>query len=365
MNSLFPSFLSENENRAFPFLEDSLPPFGNAAFLDLRCWTKLKLIEMPRLFGAYVYGDIPDGLMEPFIREGFLNIFFEVHYIDSTPYNTSILGIDLGGAIESLYGASNISIIQGSANTARVDVSALSAGGVVTIVNAGYGYSTGPAYAQTIPGSYLHSIDIQTAPRYESIVCFYVPLDNTIWPYACVSSFYGNQSSPHYGRKIFEGKLVVGQSVLQICGEAMGPDGPSEELNALFEGPYIEPSQIMEIGGTVIDSFDVISPDETPTRYLSGDIKFQPGINTSIIQSDNTITAYTALNNGLGRSVYSGTDKGACDGILMINGVQADSNGVFLIKGENGIIVTDYPNEHKIKISIDPNNPAFQCPPQV
>ena len=263
-----------------------MPPFGNAAFLDLRCWTKLKLIEMPRLFGAYVSGDIPDGLMEPFIREGFLNIFFEVHYIG-----------------------------------------------------------------------------IQTAPRYESIVCFYVPLDNTIWPYACVSSFYGNQSSPHYGRKIFEGKLVVGQSVLEICPEELGSD-PSGERNALFGGPYIEPSQIMEIGGTVMDSFDVISPDETPTRYLSGDIKFQPGINTSIIQSDNTITAYTALNDGLGRSVYSGTDKGACDGILMINGVQADSNGVFLIKGENGIIVSDYPSEHKIKISIDPNNSAFQCQPQ-
>lgn len=84
MTSSYPSFLQENKNRFFPFLEhnqiDLLP---NSCFLDLRGWTRLRQVQKPKL--TLIYSG-KEGTAPPLqysgdfeIKENHVHLFFELH----------------------------------------------------------------------------------------------------------------------------------------------------------------------------------------------------------------------------------------------------------------------------------------------
>jgi hypothetical protein len=90
MNSSYPSFLSENKNRTFPFVENhSINLIKNNYFLDFRGWTKFKVNERPNFYFAVKKNDneislpssIPQEFYDFFIKDNFLHLFFCVHKI--------------------------------------------------------------------------------------------------------------------------------------------------------------------------------------------------------------------------------------------------------------------------------------------
>jgi hypothetical protein len=82
MNSSYPSFLSENSNRAFPFIENSYSDkLSNDCFIDFRCWTRFKVHQTPSLY--LVANGIPNisDRYNQFLKDGFCNIFFLIHKV--------------------------------------------------------------------------------------------------------------------------------------------------------------------------------------------------------------------------------------------------------------------------------------------
>lgn len=311
MNAAFPSFLSENSNRAYPFTEDSvfmvpgnstgLP--DNDIFLDFRGWSRLKLRDQVTLFlvdPVYdTHGHLNYPGLESYAKTGYLSVFFKAFYTTDT-----------------------------------ADVAS-------------------------------------------QVACFYVPLDESQvqWPYTATAS--GQMPN---GKKSWEANLTVTSKILQLIQPVYIVTGTNEYITTSdgakilalpnystlnSQTPQIEPGQFFEIGGAVVDQLNVVSSLHPETnRYLSGDIQFLPGINTSIFQSGSTITAVSQLGLGTGRKVYTGTELGdPCEGVLKINGVAPDDFGQFHIKGGNGILVEDVPELNLIRIGLDKTNKAYKCPP--
>ena len=182
-------------------------------------------------------------------------------------------------------------------------------------------------------------------------VCFSIPTSNTQWPYVATQSILGGN-----GRKFFDARVVVGQSILSVLSSG---DGGVKNVGSL----YIEPAQYLSIGGIVIDSLSVVSATAgTPERFVTGDMVFLPGLNTSVSQSGNSITLVTRPGYGLGEALYTGTDNGPCDGLVeSINGADATAKNQFYIKGTNGIIIHDDPLTNTIRIGLDKTNKAAKC----
>jgi len=88
--SSYPSFLSENKNRPFPFCEHNetnlLP---NSCFMDFRGWSRLKHVDKPKL--TLIYSGAPGSTPPATYSSNFLiipdhvHLFFELH--DSTSGN--------------------------------------------------------------------------------------------------------------------------------------------------------------------------------------------------------------------------------------------------------------------------------------
>lgn len=92
MNSSYPSFLLENKNRFFPFLEHNetnlLP---NSCFLDFRGWSRLKQVDAPKLTLIYrgATGSTPPSAYSGkiAIKSDHIHLFFELH--DNVSTNTA------------------------------------------------------------------------------------------------------------------------------------------------------------------------------------------------------------------------------------------------------------------------------------
>lgn len=311
MNASFQSFLSENSNRAFPFVENSvfMVP-GNSGnvpdndiFLDFRAWSRLKLRDQVTLFLIDPVYDIHGHLnypgLESFAVPGFMSVFFKAFYTTDT---------------------NNIS---------------------------------------------------------GQVMCFYVPLDegSVQWPYTAVA----HGSMPN-GKRSWGGSIIVTQKILQLIRPVYVVTGSNEYIttsdgdkilatptyqSAYQQTPTIEPGRIFEIGGAVVDQLNVIyESSPSANRYLSGDIRFLPGANTSVTQSGQTISLNSQPGFGSGKNVYTGTDLGEpCNGITRINGETPTQSGQFYIYGANGILIQDVPESHLIRISMDKTNEAFSCQP--
>lgn len=286
MNASFQSFISENSNRAFPFVENSeflLPENtdgrpDNDVFLDFRGWSRLKLLDQVALFLIDPVYDISSHShhsgLESYAKDKHVSIFFKAFY-----------------------------------TTDPDDIS-------------------------------------------KQVMCFNVPMENTQSEWIYVSD--ANGLLPN-GKFSWSGKVAVTQRILEVTEPAY-----YMEIGDAIQA--VERSQFFELGGAVIDRLDVI--DAIPAdRYLADDVRFLPGLNTSVTQSGSTIQITSQPGLGTGRQVYTGTDIGeVCNGITKINGEMPDDNGQFYIRGEGDVIVEDVPSEHLIRISLNKNNPASTCP---
>ena len=274
MTGLFPTFLDENANRAFPFVENTISSsVPDSCFLDFRGWSRLGINTLPNFYMIYDQTSghpVPTGY-ESFVQPGMVHLFFE--------------------------------LIAGNTLISRT-------------------------------------------------VCFYVPAANSTWPYLSKSTLLASS-----GAKSLEVKIVVDSPILSVLI-------PENNGSATVGPMFVEPAQLMNVGGIVIDSLSVIhSQVGNPERFITGDVVFLPGINNEVTQSGSGVVLTTQQGYGLGQQVYYGTDNGVCDGnVSLINGASPDNNDVFSIVAGPGVIIKDSPSTNSIMISLDPANNSAQCP---
>jgi hypothetical protein len=113
------------------------------------------------------------------------------------------------------------------------------------------------------------------------------------------------------------------------------------------------------------DSFSAVSEEDAyrVVYGLTGDVKFKPGYNMLIdtTEDDNLMTFTPSVSAGEGEpcgfiSRYSSDEEGdgqACNDLLYtINGA-AGTDGRFWIEGGSGVYVENFPDEHRILITLD------------
>lgn len=82
MNSSYPSFLSENSNRSFPFVENHLSTrIPNDCFIDFRCWTRFLINESPSLYLVAKGTPSVSSEYDQFFRDGFITLLFLIHRV--------------------------------------------------------------------------------------------------------------------------------------------------------------------------------------------------------------------------------------------------------------------------------------------
>lgn len=180
------------------------------------------------------------------------------------------------------------------------------------------------------------------------VLALNIPVDNVSWPIA-VS---GQALDP-------SGVLLV--KVVASIGADILVDMPENASLMSNISVPIEPTLIIPIGGQVVDQLRVIHQDSTPEDYLHGKLVLRQGINSRITQRNSVLEFLAEKHAGLGNQLYEGNDRGKCRGVLYVNSSNPDSKGNFFIKGGNGIVITDYPEEHRINIGVVPDSKLIGC----
>jgi hypothetical protein len=122
MNSSYPSFISENANRSFPFVENTFADrVPNDCFIDLFFWSKFKVSQLPRFILAVNKEEGVDINIPPdykqFLKDGFCNLFFILHKIpeQENDYNGVVCAYIPLNNINWPYEAKTSSFLQNSA----------------------------------------------------------------------------------------------------------------------------------------------------------------------------------------------------------------------------------------------------------
>lgn len=179
----------------------------------------------------------------------------------------------------------------------------------------------------------------------DRVIVVNIPSNTTDWP-ATVSGSVTNEAG------IMTGYISV------TVGESILDDVPNSNV---VSGVAIEPTLIVPIGGQVVDEFRVIHQDSSPDQYLKGNLTFLQGINSRSTQRGSIIEFFAEKYAGLGNQIYDGNDRGKCRGVLSVNASSPGNNGKFTIKGSNGVVVTDYPDEHRIDIGVIADTKLVGC----
>lgn len=191
---------------------------------------------------------------------------------------------------------------------------------------------------------------------FNGMICVYIPLDNSQWPYLGVSSVWNSS-----GIKMFELRTLVNSSVLDI---ASNPDNylfPSNFFGNQGDiGLKIEPTQVIYSGNIVIDELNIVDQDGYHKKNINGDVKVSPGYNSYIYQADKKFTINSSANIGSGKR-YNDEKNDICNGVFSINGVTPDESGNFKIEGDNGVLIFNLPEEYKIVVAIDPKTKIAKC----
>lgn len=168
-----------------------------------------------------------------------------------------------------------------------------------------------------------------------------------------VDMSYGARAS---GSLAMPGDVTVKAVALVVTiGAGTLPD--DEEFDFGISAP-LEPSLIFDMSGSQVNLLEVIRQD-VADYVVHGDVKLRAGYNMDIAQIGQTITLSPARGAGeLGLyDAVSGTSP--CTGlVLSISGVRPNLRGEFVLKGGKGIVIEDFPDDHKIVITASPANPA-------
>jgi hypothetical protein len=175
-----------------------------------------------------------------------------------------------------------------------------------------------------------------------------IPISTSDYPHRVTSSM-----SDDAGTKFLYMSSIVGESCQSIIQSSSG----FIQLNDAF----LEPSVISKLYKRSIDQLKIKHRNGS-VEFVKGDVIMINGRNCSVSQSSNTILFNALVGLGTGRGIYQGDEANEkCDGISSINGVLPSDSGVFKLEGGNGVIIENYPEQHKIVISIQKNSRVLKC----
>lgn len=379
MNASYPSFISENANRAFPFIFNPLNSgVKDSWLLGLKGFSRKSIVSNPNLYKIFVYPqdtsfeDWPSNLVTEeninyknlgFLDPGNISLFFEVNKGPSLVDRTIVVKVPIG--INQPYVAVTSSSLNGVKEyELRVLVSSLffEEIGVEFFLSIDSVLFVEHSLILAVGDLVIDSLSVIDPNKIEQTNNLIV--SGAGWQ--DVNGLYKisgteNQKNLYYGPNDFKiswdgfnnwiiqkrstasGIFYSSSSNAQTPEAAINwQNGPSPSL---FPAPSISLENI------------------TPKRNIFSRVSFYSGINTEVSQIDNEIQFISELGYGLGQSIYTGTDAGICRGVLSINGIRPNNSRTLFLKGSNGVLVEDDPVNHKIIIRVDPLSRAAKCPP--
>ena len=172
-----------------------------------------------------------------------------------------------------------------------------------------------------------------------------VPSDNTQWPFVQEVTI-ADENYP--GRDVRLGTLRV------TLGEGVA-DLASDVSLGFVQTCLIETALVAQAYRTQVDSIKVAHVSG-PDDIVGGDLRIIGGygINTQLLVDGLEINAIAGAGSlGFFTGAVHEPEDSACSGrVLSISGQRPNPRGKFYIRGENGISVTDLPDEHKIQLRV-------------
>lgn len=153
------------------------------------------------------------------------------------------------------------------------------------------------------------------------------------------------------GGRTWDGYVVVGAGFANL---SRYPEGTSSFIPAL----EVEPGTSQWLHEAWVEALDIANIKNgvgaIQTAGLTGDIPFEPGNNSAIAARVdlNTMEFRDDLGGGAGLPCFpEDTEELPCAGFInTINGNGPDAYGEFKILGANGVMVHNFPEEHRIEI---------------
>lgn len=385
MNASYPSFQSENANRAFPFVfNHHSSGIKNSWISGLKGFTRRSLVDNVNLYKIFIYPASENQLTgnflndenidyqnSGFIERGYLSLLIETHKgstildrtialkiplnNDSWPYTAVASKIEDGVKVYEVKALISKDIFTDNALNTFLSINSVlyvepslisSIGNIVvdklSIIKPEQVQSTGNILVTSsdarVAGKYVLSDSFNDRPQY------FGPRDFCIrWKDDGTARWSLSKKTVEADDFYFSTENVIGP--LSVSSWAKGPSGVQ--------------------GASISFSGEVASAK----RNVLGDVLFSAGINTEVLQTENDIILRSEVGYGLGQSIYTGKDAGICDGIININGVRPQNSRTFRLSGGSGIIVedrptiNDQPQPHSILIKLDPVSKAAKCPP--
>jgi hypothetical protein len=385
MNASYPSFQSENANRAFPFVfNHHSSGIKNSWISGLKGFTRRSLVDNVNLYKIFVYPTWANQLTgtflndenieyqnNGFIERGYVSFLMETHkgptILDRTvalkiplnnntwPYTAVASRVEDGIKVyeiralisKDIFTDNNLNNFLSINSVLYIEPSLIcSIGNAVvdklSIVKPEQTQLTGNILVTSsdarVAGKYILSGSFNDRPQY------FGPRDFCIrWKDNGIARWSLSKKTIEGNDFYFSTENVIGP--LSVSSWTIGPGGIQ--------------------GASISFSGEVVSLK----RNILGDVLFFAGINTEVLQTDDDIILRSEVGYGLGQSIYTGTDSGICSGIININGVRPQTSRTLILSGGGGIIVEDsptidnQPQPHSILIKIDPVSRAAKCPP--
>jgi hypothetical protein len=385
MNASYPSFQSENANRAFPFsFNHHSSGIKNSWILGLKGFTRKTLINNVNLHKIFIYPESVNQLTgallndenidyqnNGLIEKGYISLLIEVHkgatLLDRTislkipinnsvwPYTATSSHVEDGIKVyeiralisKDIFTDNNLNILSSINNILYIEPSLISSIGNIVVDKLSI---VRPEQLEQTGNIIVTSSDSSVAGQYTPSGLF-----NNRPQYFGPRDFCIRWKDSGDSRWTISKRTVEGDDFYYSLQDVSNPLSVSSWL----------PRQNGIQGATLSLSGEVSSFK----RSVLGNVLLSAGINTEVLQTNNDIILRSEVGYGLGQSIYNGIDSGICNGILNINGVKPRNSRTFILSGGNGVIIEDKPTidqepqPHSILIKIDPVNRAAKCPP--
>jgi hypothetical protein len=206
------------------------------------------------------------------------------------------------------------------------------------------------------------SLEFPSTPGFTSLYFAFVDgLDLKIFRFAAPTGepsvdLWSEITDPNYpGILLARARATVGEGLSRLA----------EDVFLTFTNLFIEPSLSISLYRNQIDLITVIH-EEGDDEVVGGDLSVVGGYNMDISVVGDSIRLMPSVGGGtLGRFVgsISPNNESPCkDSLLTINGQPPNDRGEFFISGSKGVEVINLPDEHKIRIRLEPaKNGATVC----
>lgn len=385
MNASYPSFQSENTNRAFPFVfNHHSSGIKNSWVLGLKGFSRRSLLNNINLYKTFIYPSSATQLTgtflndenidyqnSEFIEKGYLSLLIETHKGPTILDRTVALKIPLNNETWP-YTAIASKIEDG---IKLYEIRALISKDIFTDNDLNNFLSINsvlyvePSLISSIGNIVVDKLSIIRPEQTQETGNILVTSSDTrvIGKYILSGSF--NDRPQYFGPRDFCIRWKDGSSARWSISKKTVEGDDFYFSTENVTSPLSVPSWMKGSNGVQGASISFSGEVVSPKRNISGNASFSAGINTEVLQTDDDIILRSEVGYGLGQSIYTGTDSGVCSGIININGVNPLNSRTFILSGGNGIIIEDRPEingqsqSHSILIKLDPVSKAAKCPP--